>query len=203
MKRVAYQGEPGAYGEVAALQLGLGAGLPEPTFAAVIDAVTSGRAARGVLPLENVIAGVVHASVAVLTRAQGVRVVGEVVVPVQLCVMAIPGVSLADIRELTSHEVALMQCRRFLGAHRWIRPRAVSDTAGAARHVSEGRSRSVAALASQAAARRYGLELLAVGVEDRPDNATRFAVIARYLPDGRGTRPSRTAVHSSLRFTTW
>jgi len=119
--------------------------------------------------------------------------VAEVAVPVRLCLLALPGAAAPDLRAARSHPVALAQCGTFFRFHPHIRPVASHDTAGAAREVAELGDPSVAAIAGPAAAARYALALLAEGIQDRPDNHTRFVAIARTppppLPPGR---PART-----------
>lgn len=179
--RVAFQGEHGAYSEEAVAAWWGGAAVPVPTreCADVAEAVTSGAVAYGVLPVENTLAGSVVATYDALAAAGGVIVVGEVVLPIHHCVLAPAGATLAALATIESHPVALAQCRRFLAAHPWIEPRAAYDTAGAARAVAERGDARGAALAGHGAARRFGLAVLAADVEDRPDNQTRFLVLAR------------------------
>jgi prephenate dehydratase len=176
---VAYQGEPGAFGEeaVAARWGGAAEAVPVPTFQAVVDAVATGRAALGVLPLENSIAGPVAAAHAALAGGR-VVVVDEVRLVVRQCLLAPPGSTLHGLRTVESHPVALAQCGEFLRRHPQLRARAVEDTAGAARAVAAAGDRRRGAIAGRLAAARYGLELLAADVHDRPDNETRFAIVA-------------------------
>jgi prephenate dehydratase len=176
---VAYQGEPGAFGEIAAELAVPGAEpLPASTFADVVMRVLRGDVPFGVLPVHNVIAGPVTSAQRAIEACPGVVQVGEVTVPVRLCVMGAPGAELAGITELLSQDVALAQCAEFLRRHPHIRPRVAPDTAAAARLVASEGTRTRAALAGPAAAVRYRLRVLAEGVEDREGNATRFAVIA-------------------------
>ena len=177
--RVAFQGAPGAFGEEAARLWHVDADpLPCATFAAVVDAVRTGTADRGVLPVENRIAGPVLAAHAILEAHGGaLRVDGEVAVRVALCVLARPGAVLADLRVVRSHPVALAQCGTFLAAHPAIVAEPWWDTAGAARDLAVGDDAAVGALASRLAAKRWGLRLLAADVQDAADNWTRFVVV--------------------------
>jgi prephenate dehydratase len=179
MTSVAFQGEPGAFGEEAvhgwfgadATPIGV------PTFSAVVAAVGSGDADAGVLPLENSLAGTVGDALDALANGT-LRVVGEVLLPIrhQLCV--VPGSSIGEIQRVTSHWQALAQCERLLSAHRWeIVPAA--DTAGAARELAASGDRTTAAIASRAAAERYALAIAEPDVQDADHNLTRFAVLAR------------------------
>src|SRR5688572_10550678 len=156
---VAYQGEPGAYGEEAALgYFGERAvsPLPLPTFSTVCEAVADGRAAAAVLPLENSLAGTVGEALDALVRAR-LSVVGEVLLTVRHQLLAVPGATLDEIERVASHRQALAQCERFLSRHAWHLIVA-DDTAGAARELAASGERATAVIASQRAAERYGLD---------------------------------------------
>ena len=177
---VAYQGEPGAYGEEAALGYfgeRLVVPLPLPTFSAVCAAVLEGKAAAAVLPLENSLAGAVGEAVDALMRAELV-VTGELLLPVRHQLLGLPGVALQDVERVASHRQALAQCEAFLSSRSW-RLIVADDTAGAARQLVEASDRRAAVIASERAAARYGLAILAADIQDTPGNVTRFAVIAR------------------------
>lgn len=187
--RVAFQGELGAYGEEA-VRLFFGPGaepVPSREFRDVGAAVKSKSVDFGALPIENTLAGGVGPSLDVLSDAD-LEVMGEVVVPIHHCVLGVPGATLDSVRSVLSHPVALAQCERFFADHAQIRAVATYDTAGAALEVRRLGQTDTAAVASREAAERYGLAILAADVEDRPDNQTRFLVVAR-----RGApRPPRT-----------
>lgn len=179
--RVAYQGAPGAFSEDAIATFFAGAepvSLPQHEFACVRSAVLSGAASFGVLPLENSIHGPVHASLAAFD-AGGLKVVGEITCPIRLCLLAVPSARLEQLRRVLSHPVALGQCRRFLADRPLLEAVPFFDTAGAARAVAaEGDIRS-AAVASERAVAHYALDIIARNIEDRPDNRTRFMIVAR------------------------
>lgn len=175
--KVAYAGEPGAFGEMAARMLPGAEPVPCPSFAAVFEAVLGGAAERGVVPLHNSRAGMVEEVVRILARSQ-LQVSERVAVRVRQALLALPGVRLEDIRRVASHPQALAQCSRFLEPRRWELVER-GTTSGAARQLSEERDPSCAVIASAAAASIYGLALLAEGIEDDPENITRFAVLRR------------------------
>ena len=194
--RVAYQGEPGAFGEEAvATRWGARAeSVPVATFDDVVAAVRAGRVAYGLLPVENSIAGPVTVALAALDAAGGlatsrhagaVRAVDEVRLPIRQCLLALPGATLDDLDTVESHPVALAQCARFLQHRPWLRARAVHDTAGAARLVAESGDRRRGAIASRQAAMRHGLAVLLAGVQDRADNVTRFLVVTAAAGEAR------------------
>lgn len=178
-RRVAYQGEPGAFSEAAARSY-FGRGvepLARHTFEDVARAVSAGDAAFGLLPVENTLAGAVAPAWDAIAAARLV-VIGEVVWPIELCLLGVAGVNLDAVRRALSHPVALAQCGRFFRAHTGIEPVPVHDTAGAARQVSELRDSRDAAIAGRHTAEVYGLDVLAEQIQDRPDNQTRFFVVA-------------------------
>jgi prephenate dehydratase len=183
MTRVAFQGELGAYSEEAVRVRFGGEARPVACreFADVAAAVLGDGAEFGLLPVENTLAGSVVASYDVLATLP-LEIVGEVVIPIHHCVVALPGATVDGLTEVRSHPVALAQCRRWLAAHPAARAVAAYDTAGAAREVAEAGNPRVAAIAGRAAAERYGLRILAAEVEDRADNQTRFLAV---VPRGR------------------
>lgn len=177
---VAFQGESGAFSEAAAQQLVPGpiALLPCATFADVVRAVVEAGADYGVLPVENLIAGRLLAALDALGDPRLERI-GEHVLPVRLALLGLSDSSAPQIREVLSHPVALAQCGGWLARHPAIRVVEAPDTAGAARLVAIRRDRHAAAIASTWAAAHYGLVVLEEGLEDRPDNATRFVLVRR------------------------
>ncbi len=179
--RVAFQGELGAFSELAIRQQWPNGATPVPcrTFPDVIASVRSGAAEYGVIPVENAIVGAVNVALDAL-RSAGIEVVerSELRVPIHLCLLAPHGASLAELRNVHSHAVALAQCRIFFARHGWLIPAPHDDTAGAARMVAELGDRTVGAVASEMAAERYNLEIIARHIEDVPANWTRFLVIS-------------------------
>ena len=179
--RVAFQGEPGAFGEDAIVKF-FGSidvvSVPERSFGDVVAGVEDGRADYGVLPVVNTIAGrVVDAERAIAGSA--LRTTGDVTVPVNQCLLAVPGAHLDDVTTVLSHPVALAQCTKFLSAHSGLRPFPSFDTAGAAREVANVGDIAMAAIAGRRAAELYTLDVLAEGIQDRADNETRFVIVAR------------------------
>ena len=174
---IAYQGEPGAYSEAAALRHGgQGTGtLPCKSFDDVFEAVAAGTASCGVVPLENSIGGTIHRTYDLLVE-HNIPITGEVEIPVAHCLQALPGTTIADVRTVYSHPQALAQCERYLKGL-GVAVEAVYDTAGGAKLVAERRLAGAAALASRRAAEVYGLEVLQEAVQDFESNLTRFAVI--------------------------
>ena len=178
MARIAFQGELGAYSHEACV-----AARPdfEPfacrTFEDVIDAVTTGVAELAMVPVENSTYGRV-ADIHRLLPESGLHIVDEAFVRVKIALMARPGVQLDDIKKVRAHLVLIPQCRQFLQAH-GIEGEAAADSAGAAAELAKSDETTVGALASELAAKTYGLEVLATDIEDHHLNTTRFLVMSR------------------------
>ena len=175
--RIAYQGEPGAYSEAAALQFG-GPDVETlscKTFDEVFEAVVKKRATHGVVPLENSIGGTIHRNYDLLLDHE-LPITGDVELDIVHCLQALPGTSLADIKVVYSHPQALAQCERYL-KDLGVTVEAVYDTAGGAKLVAEQKLKNAAALASRRAAEVFGLEVLQEAVQDYEYNITRFAII--------------------------
>ena len=178
MKRAAFQGVPGAFShEACAALLPDHAPAPYPDFAAVFAAVERGEADRAVTPVENSIAGPVP-EVAALLPASPLVVEAEAWRPIRLALLALPGVALAELRTAHSHPMALKQCVRSLAAL-GLTPVEAFDTAGAAAELAAAGDRTRAAVASRTAGAIAGLQVLHEGLEDTPDNRTRFLVLRR------------------------
>jgi len=176
--RVAFQGERGAYGEMAALQyFPHGALLPLKSFQDVIDAAESGDAEFAVLPVENSIEGSVNEIYDLLLQTRKLDVVGEVYQRVRHCLIANKGARKGSIKSAHSHPQALAQCRGYLHKH-GIEPVPAYDTAGAAKIVKENGRLDAAAIASERAAELYSMKILDEGIEDRKNNYTRFLVLS-------------------------
>lgn len=189
MTRVGYQGEPGAYSEGAANAL-----FPDAettgyrTFAMAFEALVGHEIEVAVLPVENSLGGIVQEVNDLLWETPGLRITGEHVHPVRHCLI---GPSGEVVTRAISHPQALAQCRR------WLRERGIEevvghDTAGSVRALAEHPEPGLAAIASAEAAARYGLSVLADGIQDDASNRTRFVVIDR----GRPLRPGAAGAGS-------
>jgi prephenate dehydratase len=180
--RVSFQGALGAFSELAIRQQWGDAVevIPCATFEAALEALTAHAVDRAVIPIENAIAGRVRVALTALEAvALDVVRVGEIRVPIHLCLLAPRGATLAGLRDVHSHPVALAQCRIFFARHGWLIPAPHADTAGAACEVAERGDITIGAIAADAAAVRYGLDIIARNVEDIPANWTRFVIVQR------------------------
>jgi prephenate dehydratase len=184
---VAFQGESGAFSEKAVEYLVEGPVklLSCNTFDACTGAVVQGIADLAVIPVENLIAGPVHAALDALAGAPELEQIAEHQLPVRHALLGLPGAELNDIREALSHQMALKQCGRFFTEHPRIRAVEAHDTAGAARMVAIRRDPSAAAIAGAWAAERYGLVVLLDGLQDHSENFTRFVLVKRKPFSGR------------------
>jgi prephenate dehydratase len=181
-KRVAFQGEPGAYANLAAREaLPHALAVPRPTFDDAVEAVKAGETDLCIIPIENSLHGRI-ADIHHLLPDAGLYIVGEHFHRVRHQLLGLHGAKLGGLKSVFSQGPALGQCRKVvrelkLAAHVW------HDTAGSARHVAELKDTSVSAIASSLAAEIYGLDILRADVEDEPHNMTRFLIMAREPDD--------------------
>lgn len=175
---VGFQGEHGAYGELAIQTYSPQAiAIPCVEFADVFEGVRNGMFDLGMVPVENSVAGTV-ATVDDLLIETDLAIVGEVRLEIHHCLCSVPESDYRDIRVVYSHPMALSQCHGFLTRNR-LEGRPYYDTAGSARMLAHDRPKAAAAIASRHSAQLYGLEVLKENVEDHPNNTTRFVVLAR------------------------
>jgi prephenate dehydratase len=177
LKRIAYQGEPGANSHLACTEAFPDfEPVPYPTFEDALAAVKSGEVGCAMIPIENSVAGRV-ADIHHLLPDAGLYITGEHFLRVHHQLMAKPGATLATIKSVMSHTQALGQCRNTL---RQLGLKAIpeADTAGSARLVAESNDPTLAALAPHLAAEIYGLAILKSDVEDEAHNTTRFVILA-------------------------
>jgi prephenate dehydratase len=182
--RVAFQGEPGAFSEEAALTL-LGEGItlvPRPTFDALFSSIEEGVADLILAPIENSLAGFVHASYDHLLDSK-LQISAEVIIHISHCLIGCPGSTFEQITAVESHPVALEQCRRFFATNPQIRRIATEDTAGSVARVLNQNDPTHAAIAGRRAAAKYGGEVLREHLEDSSENYTRFLLLTPTADD--------------------
>ena len=183
--RVAYQGQDGAYSQQAVFDF-----YPHDeavscaSFDAVFDAVVSGDCQAAMIPIENSLAGSIHQNYDLLLR-HNLFIVGEHLVRVRHCLIALPGVKKNEIQRAVSHPQALGQCAGYL-RRLGIQPEVGVDTAGSVALIKERGERNVAAIASRRAAEIYGMGILEEGIEDDPQNYTRFLAVSPTATDPAG-----------------
>ncbi len=186
---VAFQGEHGAYGDVASRSLvPNGAYIPCLEFIDVFRGVEEGYLDLGVVPVENSLEGAVTQVNDLLTTTN-LNVIGEVKVDVNHCLLATEATDYREIRVVYSHPQALAQCRDFLMRNK-LEPRPYYDTAGAAKMLARENPKAAAAIASPLCAELYNLEIIKEGIEDGPSNSTRFLLLSREPFSGQGNKTS-------------
>ena len=179
--RVAIQGVPGAFHDIAARQF-FGADrmelMPAHTFRQLVDLIENGVADTGLMAIENTIAGSIIGNYRLLTASK-LRAVGEVYLRIRQNLMALPGQRIEDLREVHSHPMAIAQCDDFFAQHPHIRLVEMEDTALSAQRIAEQQLQGVGAIASHLAASMYDLEILGDSIETNKQNFTRFLVLER------------------------
>jgi len=180
--RVAYQGVEGSYSHLAAQRrYGGRAGgvllVGHDSFRGAAAAVTTGAADLALLPIENTTAGSIDDTYDLLSDG-GLVITGEEISSIEHCLLALPGVTADELRVVISHPQALAQCHAFFADNPQLVARPEIDTAGSARRVRDAGDRTLAAIASAAAARTYGLTIVARAIQSSAGNATRFVEIS-------------------------
>ncbi|MBI4312260.1 MAG: prephenate dehydratase [Chloroflexi bacterium] len=179
MAKVAYFGPAGTFTEAAALRYAPEAELvPFPSIGAVAQAVANGKADEGVVPIENSLEGSVNDTLDLLVHGTSLLIRRELVIPIEHCLLAPPGMRETDIRTIYSHPQALGQCRAYI-ARRFPNAAVVPamSTAAAAEQLRL-QPDGAAAIGTLRAAQLYGMEVLARGIQDNPSNVTRFVALA-------------------------
>ena len=176
--KVSFQGEPGAYSEQAVFNyFGEVETVPCESFDVMFDSVVTGKSDAALAPIENSLAGSIHQNYDLLLR-HDLHIVGEYFLRVRHCLIAMPGAQMENIQKAISHPQALGQCAAYLRG-KGIKPETVYDTAGSVKMLKESGAMDVAAIASRRAAELYGMQILQEGIEDNPENYTRFLAVQR------------------------
>jgi len=185
----AFQGQHGAFSEAAAREWNIDLiPIPCEEFAKVFEGVVSGHYDFGIVPVENTLGGAVSQVNQLLINTD-LSVVGAVELPIRLCLLALPGADHREIHSVYSHPQALSQCRRFLARNN-LEPLEWSDTAGAAKMLSERRPKRAAAVAGKLCARLYNLDIIKENVQDLERNLTRFFVLGKGKDPEHGNKCS-------------
>ena len=165
------------------------------TFKGVIDSLLSGRSTSAVMAIENSTAGSILPNFALIDE-NNIQITGEHYIPINMNLMALPGQNLEDIKEVYSHPIALLQCKNYFEDYPEMKLIEDSDTAEAARRISERKQKNVAAVAGTVASELYGLEILSAGIHSMKNNATRFLI----LNVGKNGNTAETINKASLKF---
>ena len=178
-KKIVFQGERGAFSEEAALKL-LGPDIelvPQRTFAALYASVEKGEADYVLAPVANSIAGPVQASLELLEQSPLLEL-DAVEIQIEQHLIGCPDATLPNIETVQSHPVALAQCKRFFAEHPRLKPVDADDTAGSVAEVIRCGDATRAAIAGRRAAELYGARIIRESIQDRPENFTRFVLLA-------------------------
>ena len=198
VNKVAFQGERGAYSELAVIHFfPASAPIPVRSFQEVIETLSSGLCDYAVVPIENSIEGSVNEVYDLLLQSN-LYIVGETYQRIHHCLIAIKGIDVGSLREVYSHPQALAQCRQYINEKK-LASVPVYDTAGAVKMIKEGQYKRAAAIASKRAAEIYGMEILDVGIEDRKSNFTRFYVLSRESANTKPSGNDRTSIIFSVK----
>ncbi len=187
--RVVFQGAEGAYSQAAMMKY-FGDEVNSfhvDTFRDAMIAIDEGRADFAVLPIENSTAGIVSEIYDLLVEFEN-YIVGEQIIKIEHCLMAVPGTKPEDIKTVYSHPQSLMQSARYLNVHPQWQQISMQNNAFAARKVAEEQDKTQAAIASEYAANLYGLEILEKGVNQSSSNSTRFIIVTNqkvFLEDAK------------------
>lgn len=177
---IGIQGIKGAFHEEAALKH-FGEDIrisPYFTFSKMVRAILEGRTDSGMMAIENTISGTIHANLRLITEA-GLHITGEEYLRIEQNLAALPGMRIDDIKTISSHYMALGQCRKFLNQYPDIKLVEAEDTAMVMKQIADTKDNSLAAIGSKLAARHYGLEIIASDIETNKKNYTRFLVIEK------------------------
>ena len=179
LPRVAFQGEMGANSEIAIRRfLERAEPVPCREFRDVFEAVLSGACRYGALPVENSLTGTIHQNFELLLQFPDLTIVAERNIRIVHNLIGRPGAAIDGIERVFSHPQGLAQCERFLSDHADWQKIPFYDTAGAVAHLAREGQMSDATIASEEAARTYRMRVLKQGIEDNPQNYTRFLLIA-------------------------
>lgn len=180
MKKVAIQGVSGAFHEIAAREFFRGEEidiLPCNTFKELFQSLADDDSLLGIVAIENTIAGSLLQNHNLL-RESGCMIIGEHKLRIEHNLAVLPGQKIEDIDEVYSHPIALMQCEDFLDGHRHVKAIESEDTALSAKDIADNKLTRRGAICSSLAAEKYGLEIIAKGIETNKRNFTRFLIIA-------------------------
>ncbi len=200
--RVAYQGVEGSYSHLTSQRRygGRAGGVLLSGYATIrqaVSALRAGEADVALLPIENSMAGSINETYDALAEG-GLSIHAEEISRVEHCLLALPGAPIEGLRRVISHPQALAQCETFLSTIPWAQPQAEFDTAGSAFKVKEQGDPSVAAIASESAARLFGLSVLRKGIEMQSGNATRFVEVALESGPAPTNLPCKTSIVLTL-----
>jgi len=200
MKRIAIQGGYGAFHELAAQNFFEGEEidiLPRDTFRDMLTSLKNQKADYGIMAIENSLAGSILPNYNLLKETP-MRVIGEIYLRIRQNLVALPGVRIDDVMEAYSHPMAILQCKQFFEQYPHIRLIESVDTALSAREIAEKKMGTAAAIASRIAAEKYGLSILAEGIETNKMNYTRFLILTGNGGEIEKQKVNKASIHFAL-----
>ena len=200
MKRIAIQGGYGAFHELAAHKYFLDEEieiLPRDSFSDLLTSIKDHKADFGIMAIENSLAGSILPNYNLLKETP-MRIIGEVYLRIKQNLVALPGVEIEDIKEVFSHPMAILQCGNFFEQYPHIRLIESVDTALSAKEISVNKKNDAGAIASRLAAEKYGLNILAEGIETNKMNYTRFLILTENGIKMDEDRINKSSIHFAL-----
>lgn len=199
MKRIAIQGGYGAFHELAAQKF-FGEDieiLPRDTFREMLTSIKNQKSDYGIMAIENSLAGSILPNYNLLKETP-MSIIGEVYLRIKQNLVALPGVQMEDLKEVYSHPMAILQCQQFFDDYPHIRLIESIDTALSARDLKEKGAMDTGAIASRLAAEKYGLNILAEGIETNKMNYTRFLILTENGHLVEKNRVNKSSIHFAL-----
>ena len=198
--RIAIQGGFGAFHEIAArhyfntddIEI-----VPRNTFKDLFKTLKERKADYGIMAIENSVAGSILPNYTLIMESKR-KIVGEIFLRIRQNLVACPGQKISDIKEVYSHPMAILQCQAFFDNYPEIRMIESMDTALSARDIMEGNQKGIGAIASSLAAEKYGLEILAEGIETNKMNYTRFLILSENGNLNPVSENNKTSIFFSL-----
>ena len=198
--RIAIQGGFGAFHEIAArhyfntddIEI-----VPRNTFKDLFKTLKERKADYGIMAIENSVAGSILPNYTLIMESKR-KIVGEIFLRIRQNLVACPGQKISDIKEVYSHPMAILQCQAFFDNYPEIRMIESLDTALSARDIKEGNQKGIGAISSSLAAEKYGLEILAEGIETNKMNYTRFLILSENGNLNPVSENNKTSIFFSL-----
>lgn len=200
MKTIAIQGGYGAFHELAANRFFQGEDieiLPRETFRDMLSSLKHQKADYGIMAIENSLAGSILPNYNLLMDTP-MRIIGEVYLRIKQNLVALKGSRLEDLKEVYSHPMAILQCSRYFDQFPHIRLIESVDTALSAKDIKDKQLKGVGAIASKLAAEKYGLEILAEGIETNKMNYTRFLILTENGRSVSAEEVNKSSIHFAL-----
>jgi prephenate dehydratase len=179
VKRIVIQGGYGAFHEIAALQYFENEPveiMPRDTFKDLMTALRKDKADYGIMAIENSLAGSILPNYSLL-KDSPMKIIGEIYMRIKQNLVAIPGQTIGDIKEVFSHPMAILQCQVFFDQYADIKLIESMDTALSAKEIRDNELKGIGAIASRLAAEKYDLEIIAASIETNKKNYTRFLIL--------------------------